>query len=863
MDFRLDLGYKKGGMFRIFRRLFSHNPMDPESSPQERWVADFSRKTKGRFLEESAATHNAAYEAGNLIIRLRKPKTLAWSENPLFRYGDLMAVSEILFSRGLEYAAAGIQFRRGDEGDYYQALVSTQGYLRLDAIFNGEPMCIIPWTELPETDQGSKGPQEREKKERVQRVVLRVIALGDRITLVVNDAWAAEVVDATHHEGKVALVAADYDDQLPTEVRFTSFELDSRPVEVEAAHHRWNTLLRVPREARLNLAKSYAAIDQPLSALVQLKRAWKDGDERRPEELLLAASCSLHLSLNEEAEEYLDRCIESDPEDESAATALIEKAKLLYAENRYIELRDHAKEAVEFTPKDGVLRVLLGHAHWQLGEYTQAASAYEAAWELDKNIPLAALNAGAAVEKTGDTVKAARLYLEAARAFLATEDYDDLSDALNRVQELRPLLGDGEDAREVRGAAEALLGKRDYALGHWEEAEHRLIPLAEADDADSAVHYLAGLLAFRRNDMQTALQCVRKAKELAPTYPTYRLKLAELLRLSGEDPSDEIAYALELEEANPWTHNLAGLIALDKGELTRAEDHFRKAELGLPNDPTVRASRAELAFMQNDAERALSLVGYPSEGKDGEGILAAKGASILLRLGRWEEAAEAFEEANRVGARVAGLREDRATCLIELGRFSEADEELARALDEAPSPRTYTLLAYVASQKGELSRAEAACRIGLEELGDNADLHAALADVYLAFRRWTAAEEEITKLALLSGNQRAEPFRARLEEATTRPLSCGGCGRVWKVPKDPLPVGKLRIIAQPPDDMPAGTCPSCGTHWCIGCARNKLDKDGRFLCATCGTALKLSDEGLKSILENWLSGASENDESAQ
>jgi predicted RNA-binding Zn-ribbon protein involved in translation (DUF1610 family) len=55
----------------------------------------------------------------------------------------------------------------------------------------------------------------------------------------------------------------------------------------------------------------------------------------------------------------------------------------------------------------------------------------------------------------------------------------------------------------------------------------------------------------------------------------------------------------------------------------------------------------------------------------------------------------------------------------------------------------------------------------------------------------------------------------------------------------------------PPDDMPAGTCPECGKTYCVGCRREALDEMGRFTCPDCGKTLKLTDEGLRSLLSAW------------
>jgi hypothetical protein len=90
-----------------------------------------------------------------------------------------------------------------------------------------------------------------------------------------------------------------------------------------------------------------------------------------------------------------------------------------------------------------------------------------------------------------------------------------------------------------------------------------------------------------------------------------------------------------------------------------------------------------------------------------------------------------------------------------------------------------------------------------------------------------------------------------MEDALTRVVSCGSCGREWRTPRNPEPVPPLRLYAMPPDDMPAGTCPGCGLSYCVGCRKEALDEAGRFVCPDCGKSLKLTDEGLKGIIYKW------------
>jgi predicted ATPase with chaperone activity len=237
--------------------------------------------------------------------------------------------------------------------------------------------------------------------------------------------------------------------------RLEAFRIDSRPLEIEAAHYRWNAYVRIDPAARSRLAETFLSMGQPLSALVQLKRAWKAGTNlagyvhRRPRDLLLAADCAMRLSLFDEAEEYLDRCIEADDRSEEARRAIAEKAKLLYLTNRYAELREHAEEAVNLYPDDPTLHTLLAHAYWNLGAWEPASRSYERARALDPENGLIALNAARGKERLGETEAAFERYLAAANLFLKTESYGDLPEAVAVIR------GERDPSPVRRGSAAA------------------------------------------------------------------------------------------------------------------------------------------------------------------------------------------------------------------------------------------------------------------------------------------------------------------------------------------------------------------------------------------------------------------------
>ena len=99
-------------------------------------------------------------------------------------------------------------------------------------------------------------------------------------------------------------------------------------------------------------------------------------------------------------------------------------------------------------------------------------------------------------------------------------------------------------------------------------------------------------------------------------------------------------------------------------------------------------------------------------------------------------------------------------------------------------------------------------------------------------------KQEIAKeLEGFLDNPLVQEFLENLNEKTKRKISCNKCNQNWFVPKNLSEGTKLTLKAMPPDNLPAGICPECGKIFCIGCAKEKLKDDGRFVCLSCGTNL--------------------------
>jgi hypothetical protein len=165
------------------------------------------------------------------------------------------------------------------------------------------------------------------------------------------------------------------------------------------------------------------------------------------------------------------------------------------------------------------------------------------------------------------------------------------------------------------------------------------------------------------------------------------------------------------------------------------------------------------------------------------------------------------------------------------------------------------LIAFVAVKKGEYKRAEAASRAALKinpnhipsllQLGWNRAFAAS----------WDEVEDILDHLDDLELTEETARGRDELEtwmeDAFYKTVSCALCKREWRVERHPEQAASLRLYAMPPDEMPAGTCPGCGNTYCVGCRKDTLDKSGRFVCPDCEKPLKLTDHGLKVLLNEW------------
>jgi tetratricopeptide (TPR) repeat protein len=757
--------------------------------------------------------------------------------------------------------------RMVDDGTYYLVLVSNRGYFRIDLVRNFVPLTLAGWTEVPgliHAPDGAGAPV-------IIEFDLELVAYGSRLLLLTNNTWAAEIRDPSLSEGRICFTAVNYEapktdsesrNSPVAEALLLSFSLDSRIMEVGQRYDELSAAAQ--SESRLRLAETFAALGQANPALVQLRKAWETGP-KTPKELLLGAKLAMALELWDEAAEYIEACLGEDSgQGEDLKDARNLYAALLYSRGNYetlISWQDALNEGDYADPAS--FFNLLGHSYFNTGKYEKAAAAYERAFTLDGGDGTAARNAANAHELTGDTQKALEWYLQAGKIFLDRNQYENLGLLVPKFRLLG--IAGNHDGWEIR----SLTGKWAFGIEDWKAAEEELEKAEEIrkklqppPPPDPALYYLQALLLNRRDKRREAFALLEKSVKIAPDYPLFRFRLAEnrfRLNQNADDPALacdlEAALKVKMEEEPEtygWVHNFAAHIALSGGNLEEASRHLENAATVLGEVPAVRVNRAVSFSLAGSTDKALEVL-ESKPGEDPEGLMANCAGNILVRAGRLEEADKYYRRAVSIAPVNSQYRCNRASCLIELGRYGEADDALTNNIE--PSPEILEMISFVAGKKGEYKRAETAARAALEIDGEHIPSLLHLGWSCARGGRWEEVEEILDRLDGLDLNEETLKGRDELEgwmeEALTRIVSCASCGIEWRVSRNPEPVHSLKIYAMPPDDMPAGTCPGCGKSYCVGCRRDALDEAGRFLCPVCGKSLKLSDDGLRELLHDW------------
>jgi tetratricopeptide (TPR) repeat protein len=829
------------------RRLFG-KATQPEAGAlvEERWSSSFGLLRQKRFPSELTQDYSATVRRGRLELEIHKTSAFAWVVGP-YKYRDFVLEGRLTIDPGNGHSAAGFVFRHVNDENFYYFLVSNRGYFRLDVVFNRTPFHLIEWTPTP---LASGEPLE-----------LRALVRGDRFAFFIDDEWIAEATDDTIPNGAIGFGAQNYEERPQGRFFLHHVMVESRPVEVEKQYYRWVHVVPARPEYRTALARSFLSMGKPIEALGQLRRSF-DRKEAGAENFLLEGQAYLQAGLYTEALGSLDRCLNLEPKNTQAS---INKADALYLSRNYLAARDYIKSILEGMPdlaRDPLLHNLLGGCEYSLGNWERSEASYRTASDLDPENPLYKENLARSLERLDRRAEASLVYLEAARLLFNAQIHDELSLVIARAKALLTP-GDNTARLELR----ALEGKMLYQEGEYKRAEAIFQEVLDEGGEDSTVDYLYGLILIDSNRRSEAERYLARAAEREGSYALYWFRLAENRHLvqagnGGREsgtllppPDDALERAYSLSPEDPWINNLYGQLLMDRGEVERALEFFRRAleyvqraQDAADRSVAVYRNHADALLRLGRHREAVELINLGLEvcGEHPE-LLNLRGNS-RVELDQFVEAREDYERALKLDPDNLDFMGNCATCCLELDLILRAEELLNRILEERPTAWAYNLTGSLAMRKNEHDRARLAFEEALKLEPRNPEILLNLVSLQLDQGRYEQAKELLGGvLAVDSQNRRALELQARLRDRFESRLVCDACGREWWVPRELPPQPGFSIHGEPPGEAPAGRCGSCGGLYCIACTADHVE-GRRLLCPRCREPLRISEEPLKYLL---------------
>lgn len=379
----------------------------------------------------------------------------------------------------------------------------------------------------------------------------------------------------------------------------------------------------------------------------------------------------------DEAGALADAVLEKDPEDSDAL--LVRAAIALQAGDPDKAIGD-LRTLLRNNPESiGGLRIL-AEAHAARDELSLAEDALKKSIELSPDDPAGYLQLAALRQRKGD--------LEGAGVILDTLLTRDPSSAiaqtaLARIQEGQP------DTDALEKTADQVLSTRpDHPLGH----------------------YLKGLVAQRRGEIETSLSYLETAldKEPKAAEPLVALTRSYLALQRYDQAEERLRRALEADADSIVATNLLGEVYVASGNLAAARDQYARAIEQRPGAPLAYERLANLQI-DDDPAAAVATIETGIEATKASPLLVFTLPMMLERAGRYDEAINAYETLLATNPTADALANNLAVLLADHRTDNPADLNralgLAQRFEGSEQSAFLDTLGWVYYRVGEYQRA--------------------------------------------------------------------------------------------------------------------------------------------------------------
>ena len=860
-------------MLNIFKKFFTKKEESQETdftaSVFELWSTDFSKDDNKRFLEESGDGYKTFFDKGYNLELYRK-ELFAWSTNPQYQYKNLCIETVLDFSKinilvpetqseinfqksenssniqSAGFCAFGIMFRCVNDSNFYMLLISDKGQCRFDVIFNGSQMPLLGWTKIPEN---------KNKKQSKDLVPLQIIANGTSFSIIINNQYVTTIQDDTiQSEGYISFAGQNWTEHEKVCCTLPYFLIESRQVQTDASSQQWISESFINENHHIEIAKSLSAVGRNIPALIELK---KIPEEKTNEEItLLKARLNMALQLYPEAISEIKSQLEKNPEN---INLIQELASCYYLSSQYDEFDSFFETILEKSENSDLLCSLKAHVCTLQNNFEQALVWYEKAFSIKSEEGTHLLNIASTLKMQNKNKESVEKLLQACQLFLDKKNYQSFVDTTFELEKEKL-------SASQKMELHSLKGKFYWHQNQIEKAKEELefyISSKSGKKTDHQAIFMLALIYKDENDLENALELCEKSISLSEEESLYFRTKAEILLDLGKTEESKSVFekATELNENDGWAWYYLAKINLNLGDIKTAKSNIYSAAAFLSEELAVLNLYTIILKTENRLEEALRLIEsnakHSGKGSDYRKDAYHLIANFLKEDNQFERAESYYEKSLELSPRDELLITDYADLCVKTEKISQAENLLARLFMTEPSPKASRIMACIATKKGDYYRAELALRQGIENSTqaneDFISLKIDLANLYLLTNKTFLCQEIAKELKSFSENPLVQEFIETLNEKTMRKLSCCKCSENWFVPRNLTEGAKLTLKAMPPDNLPAGICPECGKIFCIGCAKEKLQDDGRFVCLDCGANLKLQDSGIVYLLNEWSS----------